>query len=167
MTTISSEGSKVIPTTSIEVNEIVKRFKDQPPGTSASYQDLRKQLSCSQARLYGYLSSARNILRRKHSIWLETVRQEGVRVATEDGKLVAMSSDMTRGSRAYRTAHKKAEIINYEGLTDDTKRREYIARSNAISALRLLTAPSAVTQLVKSASTEMLPSGKVLDLFRS
>jgi hypothetical protein len=164
--TITPEGRRSIPSVSIEVNTIVKMFAGKPPGTFVSHENLCRELGCRKPRLYVYIVSARRILQRRHSLWLETVRGEGLRVASADGVLQAMSTDMTRSNRALRAGGRKADLVDVNALSSDEKRKELAARITLVGVQRIFSAPSAVVRVQREITSEALPSAKVLDLFK-
>lgn len=163
--TVSQTGERVIPTVSVETNLIVAKFKGQQPGFMLTYQEIVNLVGVPLTKARSYIQSARRILLRS-GVYIETVKNEGVRVATDDGVVDAMTRDVGAVPRALRRASRKGGIVNYERLSDD-KKKAYNGAIVHVNTLRHLSTPAAVKKIEEAvAAGGQLPSAKVLELFK-
>lgn len=163
---VDQTGRRVIPNVSIEASLLVEKFKSQAPMVETAYGELTGLLGCSMEMLHRYISTTRRILLRDHAVYLETVRGVGVRVANDSGKLNAGARDMGSARRALGRASRKLESVEYKNLTAE-ERREYNARGSVLGALKLLGASSAVKRLEHEGVVDLMPSAKVLEMFKN
>lgn len=161
---IDQSGNRVIPNVSIEASLIVGAFKDRAPGFMLRYEEIDTLIGREIRQSRGYLTTARRILAREHGMLIETVLNEGVRVATEDGKVNASRQAIKGMDRQRRKGMRILDITDAQKLSESV-RREYNAQTALLGSLRLLTTPTAVKKIAEASPDAILPSASVLGLF--
>jgi hypothetical protein len=166
--TIDPTGARSIPNVAIETRMLVDLVKDKPEGTTISYAEMEKEIGrpvTPQTTGYGYLASAKRILLRDHGILIDAEPKVGVRVCTNEEKMLVAGRDVKRARRAVKRSGQKLRSVEYDRLTDEQK-RDFNSRMSLAGALELLSAPKAVAKVAQIITDHALPSAKTLELFR-
>lgn len=165
--TIDPIGSREFGKISIETKLIIDLLKDLPEGSTVSYEEIAEVISRSArpgSKGYSHLTSARRILIRDYSVVVDAEPKVGVRICTNDEKLVVSGRDIKRAHRAVRRSGQKLDAVDYNRL-DEGKRKEWNARKSIGGALDLMSTQKAVKKVEALVTDAQLPSAKTLELF--
>lgn len=167
--TIDQSGNRSFPNISIETKMLVDHFKEKPEGSVTSYADLENMVgrSCRpEGSGYRYLCSAKKILLRDYDVVLDAEPKIGVRVCTNEEKMVVSERDQKRGRRAFIRSNRKLDAVEYDRLESGTKVK-WNARKSTLGALLMMSTPKASKKVEKLVTDHVLPSASILDLFKS
>lgn len=166
--TIDPTGARSIPNIALETKTLVDFLKAKPEGTTIPYAELNELIGRPTevgGSGHGYLSSARRILLRDHGILVDAEPKIGIRVCTNDEKIIVAGRDVSRARRAVKRSGQKLRSVEYARL-DDGQKRNWNARMSMVGALELLSAPKAVERVEKIITDHALPSARTLELFQ-
>jgi hypothetical protein len=161
-------GARSFPSVSYETKLLVELLSTQPEGTIVKYAEMAELIGrpvIPKSDGYRYLASARRILARDYAVIIDAEPKVGVRVCTNEEKMLVSGRDMKRARRAVQRSRQKLTTVAYERL-DDAKKREWNARMSLVGAIALMSAPKAIAKIEKAVSTSVLPSAKTLELFQ-
>jgi hypothetical protein len=162
-----SPSANPIPPVSTETGLIVHKIASNPANTQTiSYAELSALIGRDIRANRGFLNSARHILFRDHGILVETVRNVGVRIASNSGVMNAGIRDVSASRRALKRAARKFDAVEIAALTEE-ERKTYTGHVAMVNALQLLSKPSSVRKVAEKSEGSPLPSASVLDMFRS
>lgn len=166
--TVDPTGARSIPNVAIETKLLVDLIKDKEEGTTISYAEMEQCIGRSVksgTQGYGYLSSAKRILLRDHGVLVDAEPKVGIRVCTNEEKMIVAQRDVKRARRAVKRSGQKLRSVEYQRLTEDQK-KDFNSRMSLAGALELLSAPKAVEKVAKIIADHTLPSAKILELFK-
>jgi len=166
--TVDPTGARSIPSVSLETKALVDFFSAKPEGTTVTFAEMEELIGrpvMHGSSGYGYLQSARRILLRDHGLLIDAEPKVGVRVCTNEEKLLVSGRDVKRARRAVKRSGQKLRAVDYNRLTDE-KKREWNGRMSWASALELLSAPKAAKRIEMAVTDHALPSAKTLQLFQ-
>lgn len=147
---------------------LVDFLATKPEGTTIAYTAMNELIGRPvdpTSEGYRYLTSARRILLRDHGIVIDAEPKVGVRVCTNEEKILVSNRDLARGRRAVKRSRQKLTAVQYDQLSDG-KKREWNARMSMLGALELMAAPKAVARVEKAIEGHVLPSARTLELFK-
>lgn len=165
--TIDPTGNRSFSAQAIETTLLVELLSKKTEGTTVTYAEMEAVAGrpvTPGAIGYRYLRSAKRILIRDYAIVADAEPNIGVRICTNEEKMLVAGRDTKRARRAVHASRQKLRSVEYEQL-DDGKKREWNARMSIVGALDLLSAPKALGKAVKAVETAPLPSAQTLKLF--
>lgn len=166
--TIDPTGARSFPGIALETKLLIDLLKGKVEGDTVSYADLELCIGrpCTpNTQGYSYLQSARRILLRDYNMVLDSEPKIGVRVCTNDEKMIVSGRDLKRARRATQRSRQKLRSVEYERL-DEPKKKEWNSRMSLVGALDLMTTDRAVKKVEHLISDHPLPSAKTLELFQ-
>lgn len=166
--TIDPTGARSIPNVAIETKMLVDLLSPKPEGSTVTYAEMEQCIGrpvTPQTQGYSYLASAKRILLRDHGILVDAEPKVGVRICTNEEKLLVSGRHVKRARRAVKRSGQTLRSVEVDRLTDE-QRRDLYGRMSIVTGLELLAAPSAVARIAKVVTDHALPSAKTLDLFR-
>lgn len=167
---IDPTGQRSFPNIAIETKMLVDMALErrQSGGITITYDEMKDLIGrevTPHAGGYTYLASARRILLRDHGIVFDSEPKVGVRICSNEEKMVVSGRDLKRARRAVVRSRQKLVSVEYERLPPD-KKKEWNARMSIIGALDLMTAPNSVKKIERAVSEQILPSAATLALFK-
>ena len=158
--------SPIIPSVSVETGLIVSKISAAPSSAQTiTYGELSALIGRDIAANRGFLASARRILFRDHGILIETVRNVGVRIASNSGIMDAGIRDVSASRRALKRASRKFDAVEISALSEE-ERKTYTGHVATVNALQLLSKPSSVRKVTERSEGSPLPSASVLAMFK-
>lgn len=163
----SPTTNPIIPSVSVETGLIVDKIASNPSSTQTiSYTEISALIGRDILANRGFLASARRILFRDRGILIETVRNVGVRIASNSGVMHAGIRDVSASRRALKRASRKFDAVEIAALSEE-ERKTYTGHVATVNALQLLSKPSSVRKVAEKSEGSPLPSASVLEMFRS
>ena len=166
--TVDPTGARSIPMVAPETKLLVEFLSTKMEGTTIKYEELEELIGRpirAGSTGYGYLTSAKRILLRDHGKLIDAEPKIGIRVCTNEEKMLVSGRDVKRARRAVKRSGQKLRSVDYDRLTDD-KKVEWNASMSLTDCLVFLSAPKAIARVEKAITDHVLPSAKTLMLFQ-
>jgi hypothetical protein len=165
---IDPTGTRSIPNVRPETKLLVAFLRGRV-GQTIPYKQYGEDLIGRSAKPgsigYRYLSSARRILLRDHGIVIDAEPKVGIRVCTPEEKVDVMAHHFGKSRRQLKHSRHIGTATEYDELSD-TKKKKWNTYMTVITTTELFTTPAAVRKIEAVVTDRVLPSAKILDLFK-
>lgn len=168
---IDPTGQRSFPGIAIETKMIIDYVcEQQTAGTlrfpRADIEQLIGRQIDGNRQGYRYLAAARRILLRDKGILIDIDKHGDIFVCSDEQKMLVADRDRKRAYRANLRSKQKLASVNYDNLSPD-KKREWNARMSIVGALELMGRPKAAEKVERMIEQAVLPSAKVLEIFKA
>jgi hypothetical protein len=161
-------GTRSIPNTAPETKLLIDFFRNKI-GQTLPYRAYGEDLIGRSAKPgtvgYRYLAGARRILLRDHGIVIDAERRIGVHVCTSEEKIDVMVHHFGKSRRQLRHSRHIGTATEYDELSD-AKKKKWNTYMTVITTTELFATPAAVRKIEAVVTDSVLPSGKILELFK-
>ncbi len=165
-TIVDPSGQRAFPHIALETKMLVDYFIAKPRElvSYAAMEGLLGQAVTPGSRGYRYLCSARRILLRDHSILIDAEPKVGVKVCTDEEKIIVAERDYRKSRKAVRRSDQKLDAVDYDRLSPEQK-IAWNRQKTKTSVLALMSAPHTAKAIDRAVVDSVLPTAKTLALF--
>lgn len=165
MTTITPEGSKTIPTISIDTTTLYERLCKADEGEVITYTKLSELIDRDvQHEGSGNLTTARKKALREKGFVFECVRGIGIKRALPSEVVDASESGVKRARRQMRLSSRKLATVDTDSLSQEDQTRAAVLASK-LATLELCSGSSKKIEQSVIDCGESIPATKCLELF--